>query len=539
MIYAADLFCGAGGTSTGLVRALKKRGYQTEDINLLAINHWKVAIATHTANHPWAQHMDSNLDNIDPRKVVPGGYLDLMVASPECTHHSRARGGKPKSDQSRASAWNVIRWCEAVNIQNVLIENVPEFRDWGPLYEDCNCGVGIDSDIKQHSKKCHWQTPILKLKGRIYRAFLSSLRAMGYNVSDRVINCADFGDPTTRKRLFILARKGKKVHWPEPTHHKTGGADLFGKRQTWKPARDVIDWTIPGKSIFDRKKALSVNTMRRIMRGLEKYSGLPFVIGQQSAAAPRSVSDPVPTVAGAGAISLVQPYLVSMYGQSNAGSIEEPVPTVTAQGQHLYLVEPYIVKLFGTSNAAPINEPLPTVVSSGNHLYLAEPFIVACNHGKDENRSYSVDQPLPAVTSVDAWGMVQPFLVSYHGASYEGGERVCSVDNPMPTVATNNQFGLVEPFIVQYYGTGQAKSVNEPLDTITGKDRFGLVLPLQDGSKAIVDIRFRMLQPHELSAAMSFPKDYKFFGNRSEKVKQIGNAVPGKTAEALINTLLS
>jgi DNA (cytosine-5)-methyltransferase 1 len=505
MIYAADLFCGAGGTSTGLVRALKKRGYTTEDIDLLAINHWKVAIATHTANHPWAVHKDSNLDDIDPRKVVPGGYLDIMVASPECTHHSRARSGKPKSDQSRASAWNVIRWCEAVNIQNVLIENVPEFREWGPLYEDCNCGVGIDKDIKQHSKKCHWQTPILKLKGRIYRAFLSSLRAMGYSVSDRVINCADFGDPTTRKRLFILARKGKKVNWPEPTHHKTGGADLFGKRQTWKPARDVIDWTIPGKSIFDRKKALSVNTMRRIMRGLEKYSGLPFVIGQQSGASPRSVSDPIPTVAGAGAISLVQPYLVKMYGESNAGSIEDPLPTVTAQGQHLYLVEP---------------------------------FIVACNHGKDENRSFSIDNPMPTVTSVDAWGMVQPFIVSYHGASYEGGERVRSVDDPMPTVATNNQFGLVEPFIVEYYGTGQAKSINEPLDTITSKDRFGLVLPLQDGSRAIVDIRFRMLQPHELSAAMSFSKDYKFFGNRSEKVKQIGNAVPGKTAEALISALL-
>ncbi len=516
-VFAADLFCGAGGTSTGMVNALQGMGYRIEDIDLLAVNHWDMAIATHSANHPWARHLCENLDNVNPRDIIPGGYLDLMVASPECTHHSRARGGKPISDQSRASAWHVLRWAEALYIENILIENVPEFMTWGPLDRD----GGI----------------VQNMKGKTFLAFIEALRSLGYNVNYQVVNCADYGDPTTRRRLFIMAKRSRNPLFPEPTHAKSGSKDLFGERKPWRPAREVIDWSIESESIFTRKKPLSPNTMRRIMKGLEKFSGLPFVIGQQSQAQPRATDDPIPTVASAGAIALVQPYLVKMYGSSNAAAIDDPMPTVTAQGQHLYLAEPFVVACNhgkDESRSYPIKEPMPTVTSV-DAWGVVEPFIVQMDMG---GSLQSIDEPMRVITSADARALVEPYLVEYHGSD-TGHERVRALTDPLPTQDTSNRFGLVEPFIVTYYGTGQATSIYDPLDTITAKDRFGLVMPLADGGQAIIDIRFRMLQPHELAAAMSFPPDYQFSGNREQKVKQIGNAVPGRTAEALVRELFS
>lgn len=418
-IKAVDLFCGAGGTSTGLARAVKKLGC---GLDLLAVNHWDIAILTHSANHPYAEHRCESLDNVDPRKVIPGGYLDLLVASPECTHHSRARGGKPISDQSRASAWHVLRWAEALYIENILIENVPEFMSWGPLDKN---GDRVQS-----------------LKGKTFLSFLEALRSLGYNVDYRVLNAADYGDPTTRKRLFILARREKTVVWPEPTHAKTGSKDMFGgSRQPWKAAREIIDWSLPGESIFSRKKPLAANTMRRIAKGLRKFCANPFLVEYHSA---------------------------TSEGGDRVQSVDSPLPTV----------------------------------DTSNRFALAEPFIFAMNHGKDDNRSYSLGDPMPTVTSVDAWGLAQPYLVKYNG-------------------------------------TGTAMSVEEPLDTVTAKDRFGLVIPLSDGGEMIVDIKFRMLQPHELAAAMSFPPGYQFAGSRDQKVRQIGNAVPGEMSQALCLALIS
>ncbi len=453
--YAADLFCGAGGTSTGLIKAIQSKGLV---LNLLAINHWGTAIATHTKNYPWANHLCEDLDNVNPRKVVPGGYLDLLVASPECTYHSRAKGGRPVNDQSRASAFHVLRWAEALYIENILIENVPEFMNWGPLDR-----AGL---------------PIQKLKGKTFLSFISSLQSLGYNVDYRVINTADYGDPTTRKRLFIMARRTGPVVWPDPTHSERNHTDMYGKRQPWASARSIIDWTLQGESVFGRKKALSPNTMRRIVKGLNKYSGLPFVLEMAHSKA----AD----------------------GQ-NVHTVDAPLPTQTSYDTRA-LVEPFLVQYHGSSydggeRVASIDKPMPAVATN-NQFALCEPYLVACNHGKDENRSWSLDNPMPTVTSIDAWG-------------------------------------LIEPFIVKYNSTGGPMSVNDPLDTVTGKDRFGLVIPLTDGRQMVLDIRFRMLQPHELAAAMSFPKDYVFTGNREEKVKQIGNAVPTRTAEALIGQFLS
>lgn len=481
-LYCADLFCGAGGTSTGLLRAAAGLG---RTVDLLAVNHWNLAIDTHTANHPGVRHLCESLDHIDPVRVVPGGRLDLLCASPECTHHSRARGGKPRSDQSRASAWKVVDWCSKLHVENLLIENVREFKDWGPLTK-----LG---------------KPMKRQKGRTFSAFLTALDSLGYRFDWRVLNCADYGDPTTRERLFIQARRSRPVTWPAPSH--------AGR---WKAAREVIDWELKGQSIFTRKKPLSANTLRRIEAGLRKFGGEAFVIG---AGGPARAGEPQPTT--------------------------KPFGTILCD-DHRALVEPFIVHLRGTQpaqiNASPrsVAEPVPTLTASGGHVALCEPFLVKF-HGSHKGRSdgdgrvYPISEPVPTLDTSNRVGICEPFVI---------GQQSCAaarpVTEPLPTVAAAGAIALVEPFLVTYYGTGQARPVSEPLDTVTARDRFGLAMPevQVDGQTYRLDIRFRMLQPHELAAAMSFPAGYAFAGNREARVKQIGNAVPVETATALCRELM-
>jgi DNA (cytosine-5)-methyltransferase 1 len=416
-IQAIDLFCGAGGTSTGLLTAAQAMGL---DVSLTAINHWDVAIETHSKNHPDARHLCENLDHIDPRKLFPDRRVRLLVASPECTHFSNARGGVPCSDQSRSSGWHIIRWAEALYIENILIENVPEFMGWGPL--------GANGK------------PMISKRGQTFRAFVGALMSLGYKCSYRTVNTADYGDPTCRTRFFMLCRRGnKRILWPDHTHSEQGGRDLFGETRKWIPAKSIIDWSIKGESIFNRKRPLAQRSMDRIVHGLKTFGG-----------------------------KKAEPFLVMLYGTSKSRSIESPTPTITAGGQHIALCEPYFV---------PID----------------------------------------------------------HASLGHRGAR--SVNRPMPTIITQQNQILIEPFIVKYYGTGKnTLSLDKPIDTITTRNRFGLVSPSVD--PCALDIRYRMLQPHELAAAQSFPADYHFCGTKSEKIKQIGNAVPVKTAQALCGALL-
>jgi DNA (cytosine-5)-methyltransferase 1 len=526
IIRAADLFCGAGGTSAGLVRACERLG---RGIDLLAINHWEVAIETHSRNHPQVRHLCENLDSVNPRKVVPSGYLDLLVASPECTHHSIARGGKPMSDQSRASAWHVLRWAEALYIDNILVENVREFRDWRPLRKDGH----PDGRYR---------------KGHTYRAWLGALEGLGYRVEERLLRSADYGDPTTRQRLFVMARRGRRrIAWPESSHAQQANG-LPG----WRPAREIIDWATPGESIFTRKRPLAPNTIARIAAGLKKFGG-----------------------------DAAEPFLVMLYGTGLARSVDRPLPTVTAQGQHIGLCEPFLVNYHGSHKGksdgdrrvCPVNEPLPTQ-DTANRFGLCEPFIVPQFGEREgqEPRTHSVDDPLPTVTGHGAGALVQPFLLPNEGihrgnaarsvddpvptitASRGGGHlvepflmqvnhgkndsgRPRDLDQPLPTLTSKNAHALIEPFILKYYGTGVAHSVDEPLDTVTTKDRFGLIEV--NGVKCALDIRFRMLLVPELAAAMGFPASYDFAGNKGERVKQIGNAVSVGLGEALCHALLA
>jgi DNA (cytosine-5)-methyltransferase 1 len=486
-IRAADLFCGAGGTSTGVARACQRLGLR---LNLLAVNHWAIAVETHSANHPKAQHLCETLDSIDPRKAIKG-RLDLLLASPECTHHSIARGGRPACDQSRASAWHVVRWAEALRPERILVENVREFATWGPLNDRFR--------------------PLKRRRGETYQAWLAALRSLGYCVESRMLRSADYGDPTTRERLFVMAVRGKgPVPWPEPTHARASGPDLFGDRQPWRAAREIIDWSIQGRSIFGRRRPLSDNTLRRIDAGLRRFGG-----------------------------RAAEPFLVLLRRNMTARSVDEPVPTLTANGEHVGLAQPFLIQAGGPTGKArqprSVDEPMRTVIAE-NHTGLVEPFIIHTTHHGDR-RGHELREPLPTVTGGrrGEMALIQPFIVPFRGERDGQEPRAHSVDSPMPTVTTINGAGLCEPFLVPYYGTGVADRVSDPLSTITTKDRLGLVQP--DG--AHLDIRFRMLQPHELAAAMGFPADYRFSGNREQVVRQIGNAVTVNLAESLCAALLA
>lgn len=491
-ISAVDLFCGAGGLTNGLKDAAQELGMTID--RLIAINHWEIAIATHSKNNPDARHLCTGIESVDPWSVIGEGDrdLDVLVAGPQCTFFSKARGGRPVTDQQRISPWLILDWLEKLDVRAVLIENVPELMKWGPVKDG---------------------RPVRELQGQTFAAYIAALQSLGYYVDHRVLNCANYGDATTRERLFIMARKDKAISWPNPTH---ASPDNLNKSQgmmrrtmkPWRSARQIIDWSIKGESIYTRKRPLAKNTLRRISVGLEKFSGLPFVLGQQSCAAARSVDEPLPTVSTAGAISVIEPFLVKLRNNCNAVSVDEPLPTLTAGGGHIGLCEPFLIPFYTerdgqTPRVHSVDDPLPTVTTE-NRFGLVEPFIIPVNHGNDW-RDYSIHEPMRTITAVDAWAVIQPFLVQYNGTA-----DAVSIDDPLPTVTTRDRFGIAEPLFFKI------------------KDEVYML-----------DILFRMLSPHELAASTSFPSSYQFEGNRGDIVKQIGNAVPRMTAKALCKALLS
>lgn len=330
-VSIADLFCGAGGTSTGAMQAARSIGYE---VSLTAVNHWPRAVETHSANHPGARHLCAAIDSINPRDLFAEGELDILWGSPECTHHSRARGGRPMQDQSRATAWCVTRWAEALRPKIVCVENVPEFQEWGPLAESGK--------------------PIQSRKGDTFKAWVQTLRSLGYTVDWRELNAADYGDPTTRRRLFIQAVRGRRrIVWPDPSH--TQKPDLWG-RPRWRPALEIIDWTIPTPSIDTRKRPLAANTMRRIEEGLRRYGGTPMIIAMEHGGRAVSAEAPLPTITCARGGAMGVAYLLPQHGGGQLRPATEPAPTVATSGAISLVVEYY-----GNGQARPVTDPLPTV----------------------------------------------------------------------------------------------------------------------------------------------------------------------------------
>ena len=343
IVEMADLFCGAGGTSTGAMQAIRALGHTPR---LTAVNHWTRAVETHSANHPEARHLCASVDSLNPRHLFSDCKLDILWASPECTHHSRARGGKPMQDQSRATAWCVTRWAEALQPGVVMVENVPEFEEWGPL--------GASGK------------PLAGRKGETFQAWVHTLRAIGYTVDWRVLCAADYGDPTSRRRLFVQAVRGRRrIVWPEPTH--ASESDLFGKPR-WKSAADaVIDWSIPATPIDERKRPLAPKTMARIEEGLRKHRGAPFVVAMEHGGRVIDAARPLPTVTTAKAGAMGVAFLLPQHGGGQMRPVSEPAPTVATAGAIALVVEYY-----GNGQARPVTDPLPTVTCNDRFALVHE-----------------------------------------------------------------------------------------------------------------------------------------------------------------------
>lgn len=381
VLNTADLFCGAGGATTGMEDALEKKGVQHVGI---AINHWKIAVETMKRNHPAVDTKCMSIEEAVPADLVPGGELDILWASPSCTHHSRAKGGKPRSNQLRAQPELILTWLDQLFVRRLIVENVPEFVDWGPLDREGR--------------------PIKSRVGDCFKAWVAALEARNYVVSWRIVNCADYGDATTRRRFFLKAvRRGcGRIVWPEPTYAENPQPELFGERKRWRGIRECLDLSDTGKSIFGRKKPLSANTLRRIQVGLKRYCGMEFQMDMLGAGGPdgcriRSVDEPMVTQhAGGNRVALVKPFLVKLRNHETVEPIDAPITTVTCSGAHHALCTPLVLGQQGGAECRPIDEPCPTIATSGA-IRVITPFIFT---EQNNNAPRSVDEPVRTLTTV-------------------------------------------------------------------------------------------------------------------------------------------
>lgn len=513
-LNTVDLFCGAGGASTGLELALSrlKMGHKG-----IAINHWAVAVDTMKRNHPDIDTKQMSIEEAVPADLVPEGVVDLLWASPSCTHHSRAKGGKPRSNQLRAQPELVLTWLDQLFVRRIIIENVPEFVDWGPLNKNGK--------------------PIERLKGSCFRAWVAAIEARNYAVQWRVVNCADYGDATSRRRFFLKAvRKGcGKIRWPQPTHAENPQPDLFRNLKPWRGVRECLDLSDTGHSIFNRKKPLAKNTLRRIAVGLRKFCGLDFQMdmlgaGENDETRVLPTTAPLRTQHTANRTAIVRTFVVRMNRNCDAESVDAPLSTVTASGQHHALCSPLILDHFKNGEAQSADAPIGAQTTH-DRFSICTPLILGQQGGAT---CRPIDEPCPTIATVGAVRMITPLVL---------GRDACAqcrpVTKPMPTLTCGGAMRVITPIVMDMSHPGDTDDErrviggDEPMNTITTRNNSAAVmLPvLEDGR--VIDIRIRMLKPSELAAAHSFPKDYVLTGNRGEQVKQIGNSVPVMTAAAM------
>lgn len=485
-----DSFAGGGGASEGIRFALGR----DPDI---AINHDPEAIALHAANHPDTQHLIENVWKVDPIEATGGKSVGLMWLSPDCKHFSKAKGGKPVSKKIRGLAWVAVRWAAAVRPRVICLENVEEFQGWGPVLYDGR--------------------PCPERKGKTFRAFVRKLERLGYEVDWRQLRACDFGAPTTRKRLFLIARcDGAPIAWPKPTHAKDGRGGLL----PWRTAAECIDWSIPCPSIFGRKKPLAENTLRRIARGLHRFvidSPRPFIVNMSHGGSVESVDAPVTTIKTekGGCRAVVAPTLVQTgYGERDGQAprvpgLEKPLGTVVAGGKKHALVSAFLAKHFGDRGQRP---------------------------------GLSLFEPAATVTACDHHALVTSHLAKLKGTCRDGQP----VTDPLHTVQAGGlHYAEVRAFLVAYYGNEKdGGDLFDPLRTLSTRDRFGLVMV--DGVlHAIADIGMRMLVPRELYNAQGFRPDYRieipFNGKpltKTAQVRMVGNSVCPPMAAAIVTANL-
>lgn len=514
-VTVADLFCGAGGLSTGAQQAIELDLNRIMD--LVCANSWDRAIETHSRNHPRARHYCKQVQAINPREAVPGGKLDLLAAAPTCTHHSRARGGRPTSDQQRMDPWHINSWGTELKVDRVLIENVPEYVNWGPV------------SVKTGK-------PIKSKQGQYFNDWLASWDRRGYDYSHKFLNCADYGDATTRLRYFGQFRrrdlgKGRGIRWPHPTHTQEPAHDLLAPLQRWRSARECIDWDHRGTSIYKRKadgkRELKPKTLLRIYAGILKF-GWPerYVVRLERYLTERGVAFQVRHTQG----TQTAAFMVGAGGPEYAGkpvSADRPFGTIATEN-HRALVQPaqpFVLAQGEGSEGRQVREPMATIPCGGAHALIAPYY-----GGGSGLSAQSVENPLPTATALARFGLIVPVT---HGGSIG---RAHHPDNPFPTLTCAKRGELA--FITSAFGErdGQlprVRDIDDPAPSICAQGYVPLVDAGDDD-----DILYRMLQPPELARATSFPENYQFAGNKTEVTRQIGNAVPINMARALVRSAL-
>lgn len=563
-----DNFAGGGGASTGIEIA-------TGRAVAIAINHDPAAILMHKTNHPYTEHFQASVWDIDPVAVCRGRRVGLAWFSPDCKHFSKAKGAALVDRKIRGLAWITLRWAAKVRPRVIILENVEEFQTWGAVRKG---------------------KPVKKLAGTTFRKFIRQLEELGYTVEYRELIAADYGAPTSRKRFYMIARcDGKPIVWPKPTHSKTG-ADGLPK---WHSAAEIIDWSLPCPSVFATKaeimdryglkavRPLAKNTMRRIIRGVDKFtirSGKPFIVQQKFQNAAQNIEKPLTTVTAVGAHELCKPLLapVTVTNTSNSvgGTVGAPVHTVTTAGNQM-LVTPFLAECnhSGGGHIAPVTDAHKTITAKHTGGIVAPALIQYHTEQTEAVRASGLGTPINTVDASNRYGLTCANLVEY----YTGG-RPLDVQDPMHTVTSHDREAVVAAHVVKFKGDNLGHGADEPMQTVTtiagefavckaylAKMRSGddlghwpeirallnefcgyaladddvLLLEIGGALYYIADIGLRMLSPRELYNAMGFPPDYiidrDYEGHEYKKSAQVarcGNAVCPPVASALVRANL-
>ena len=499
-----DNFAGGGGASTGIELA-------TGRPVTIAINHDPAAILMHKTNHPHTLHLQASVWDVDPVEVCAGRPVGLAWFSPDCKHFSKAKGSALVDRNIRGLAWIVLRWAGTVRPRVILLENVEEFTTWGPVRKG---------------------KPVRKKAGETFRKWLSQLEALGYAVEHRELVAADYGAPTTRKRFVLIARcDGKPIVWPERTHAPADSIEVrSGRCRPWRAAAEIIAWSVPMYSVFDSKREirekygvnavrpLADNTMRRIIRGVDKYtirSGKPFIVptgyGERAGQAPRihDIDAPLPTVVSTckqnlAAVNLIQ-YHTEQTETVRANGLTEPMPTVDASNRY-GLTAAHLTEYYGNGNPIDLREPLHTITAHDREALTA----VHIAEFKGQNKGQSIGQPLRTITAGGGEFAAVAVRVEKYGNADLG------------------RWPLIRALLNRHCG-------------YTLGDDEVLLLRIGKAWYFISDISMRMLTPKELYAAMGFPPDYiidrDYLGREYPKTQQVarcGNAVCPPMASAVV-----
>ena len=572
-----DNFAGGGGASTGIELA-------TGRPVTIAINHDPDAILMHKTNHPFTEHYQASVWDVDPKEVCRGRRVGLAWFSPDCKHFSKAKGGKPVDKNIRGLAWIVLRWAGTVRPRVIILENVEEFQTWGPVRRG---------------------RPVKSKAGRTFRRWVSQLKDLGYAVDWRELVAADYGAPTTRKRFFLVARcDGQPIVWPEPTRAPADSAEVQeGRKKPWRSAAEIIDWSLPCPSIFDTReqirekyglsaqRPLRPNTMRRVIRGVDKFAiknPAPFlvVVNHTGDFRGQNAEAPLQTVTAKHGYGVASPVMVPLTVTNTTNSVGagagDPIHTVTTAGNQM-MIAPTLTAIGqtgGGERGRKITEPTHTQVSKAEECVIAPSLIQYHTEQSEHVRGQEITGPIMTIDAANRYGLTAASLVKYYGNDQHGQ----NVRSPLHTITAKDREGVTLAHMAKFYGTEFGEPMTRPLSTVTASGAhhgvvttriskaepgvglghwpeirdllnaycgYGLgtddvILFEIDGAAYFMeDIGLRMLTPRELYRANGFPDDYRierdYTGTVYPKTKQVarcGNAVPPPFATALVRANL-